>query len=337
MKCIICDSREAVSRGMCTDCIMTKTRITVSGNIELTTCPKCGSWSTGNRWYGKVSNLPLVKPLSALCEVSDSRYTINMDSESIDFIPEESTIKFQVNISDDMGFRSPDIQLEAHASVLKNSCPSCNRLTGSYYESIIQIRSYSRSYSDAVDIAVRSVNDFLSSEKLKGKNAFISKQVRLPEGFDLYLGSKSDGERISKYLHDRFFSEVTQNKKLAGRTEGYDLYRYTFLIRILDIPIGSVLMKRGVKFLLLSVRPDEVSLMDLNLRKLIRLKQNEFNTNPFEYNGENIPVKKYIVISSNGKETEIMDSETFKESTVNGVVTEKEIEGVEIDGEVVLV
>jgi nonsense-mediated mRNA decay protein 3 len=337
MKCIICDSKEAVSKGICLDCIMSRTRITVSGNLSLNTCPKCGSWSSGGRWVRQVSDLRLSKQVNSLCEVSDPHYSLRVDEDSIDFVPGEERVNFNAYLTDDMGFRSPAIQLEIHVSPAKVSCPSCNRLTGSYYESIIQIRSYSKGYSTVIDTAVASVNEFLSSEKLRGKNAFISKQVKLPEGFDLYLGSKSDGERISKYLHERFFSEVTQNKKLAGRTEGYDLYRYTYLVRILDYPIGSVLSRRGEKFLLVSVRSEEATLIDMNKLKPIKMRQNDFNANPLEYNGETLESRKYIVLSNNGKDTEVMDAENYSEHTIHGVFSEQEISGFDINGEIVIV
>ena len=336
MKCILCDNEEAVSQGLGENCIISRTKIAAAGVLSITLCPKCGSLKIGNRWYQNRDELPLNSRLLNLCSVSDDHFHPEIDRDSIDLDVEGQSVKFIVTLSDGAEFRSSPIQLEAKISVLKNSCPSCNRLTGSYYESIIQIRSFSRKYSDAIDHAVRDVNEFLETEKLKGKNPFISRQQRLKEGFDLYLGSKSDGEKIAKFIHDRYFSNMVQNKKLAGRTEGYDLYRYTFLLRILDLPEGAIIMKRGEKFLLIASSSSDITLMDLSSRRTVHIKQNEFNSNPFEYTGEVLPIKNYIILSRRDGETQLMDPDSFREITVQGQFSGDEIKGFEIEGEILI-
>ncbi len=336
MKCILCDNEEAVSQGLGENCIISRTKIAATGVLPLTLCPKCGSLKIGNRWYHNKDDLPLSSRLLSLCSVSDEHFRPEIDRDSVDLDIEELSVKFIVRLTDGLEYRSSPIQLEAKLSILKNSCPACNRLTGSYYESIIQIRSFSRKYSDAIDKAVKDVNEFLETEKLKGKNPFISRQQRLKEGFDLYLGSKSDGEKIAKFIHDRYFSEMVQNKKLAGRTEGYDLYRYTFLLRILDLPEGAIILKRGERFLFLSSSSSDITLMDLGSRRTIHIRQNEFNSNPFQYTGEAMPIKKYIVLSRRDGETQIMDPDSFKEITVQGSYSGEEIKGFEMGGEIII-
>ena len=321
---------------MCENCILERTRVSVSGSLPVTVCPKCGSIMIGNRWYRDQGDLPLVSRISQLCTVSDPHFHPEIEKDSMDMNLDEQNVRFLVTVCDGSEFRSAPVQLEAKLSILKNSCPSCNRLSGSYYESIIQIRSFSRKYSPIIDDAVKTVNDYLSTEKLRGKNPFISKQQRLKEGFDLFLGSKSDGEKIARMMHDKYFSELVQNKKLAGRTEGYDLYRYTYLLRIMDLPRGAILQKRGEKFVLLSITGDGITLMNTGNRKIQRIRQNEFNANPFQFMGETLTVKHYIVISHNSSETEIMDPDSFAETTVRGVYTGQELTGFEMDGEVVI-
>ncbi|MCL4438804.1 MAG: NMD3-related protein [Candidatus Thermoplasmatota archaeon] len=336
MKCILCDNEEAVSQGLGENCIISRTKIAATGVLPLTLCPKCGSIKIGNRWYHNRDDLPLSSRLLDLCSVSDDHFHPELDRESIDLDIEGQSVKFIVRLSDGYDFRSSPIQLEAKLSILKNSCPACNRLTGSYYESIIQIRSFSRKYSDAIDHAVKDVNEFLETEKLRGKNPFISRQQRLKEGFDLYLGSKSDGEKIAKFIHDRYFSEMVQNKKLAGRTEGYDLYRYTYLLRLLDLPEGSVIMKRGERYILISASSSDITLMNYTSRRTVHIRQNEFNSNPFEYTGEVLPLKHYIILSRRGGETQLMDPESFREITVQGSFSGEEVTGFEIEGGILI-
>ncbi|HIH23061.1 TPA: hypothetical protein HA238_05000 [Candidatus Micrarchaeota archaeon] len=101
------------------------------------------------------------------------------------------------------------------------TCPDCGRISGGYYEAIIQVRTDDGNKTRIAQYAT-------ALEKRLSEKTFVSKVDEKKEGTDLYIGSS---KAVVQYLHN---SEIRAliTRKLFGRREGRRLYRTTFLIRI---------------------------------------------------------------------------------------------------------
>ncbi|MBI5046590.1 hypothetical protein HZC07_02560 [Candidatus Micrarchaeota archaeon] len=100
---------------------------------------------------------------------------------------------------------------------LPTICPTCSRISGGYFQGIIQLRGNPLKIKKYGEILVR---------KLENKT-FISKTEDKEEGLDIYVGnSKSAVAVLSGF---EISPKIT--KKLVGREQGKRLYRTTFLLR----------------------------------------------------------------------------------------------------------
>lgn len=102
--------------------------------------------------------------------------------------------------------------------ILTGMCTQCNRISGGYFEAIVQLRGERKKVEKNAALFFEELSD----------RTYISKTDEKDEGLDLYIGS-------SKAVLDiltRKGIKALITKKLVGRSEGKRLYRTTFLMRL---------------------------------------------------------------------------------------------------------
>ncbi len=317
MKCILCDRNEAFEHGLCKECLNRNFQINVNGSLDITICPKCDSFKIGNRWYREGMKGRLAAAIHRHIRGSSSSAALTIVSDSININRTEGRIDFSVAVDDghlSLVTRSQSIP----SKILLNSCPTCNKVTGSYYEAIIQMRTFGTNYTSIIDEAMDRIDPFIVNMESRSNDSFLSKIVRLPEGLDLYIGKKNDAIKMTRFLHENFFSEIKVTKKLAGRREGEDFYRYTYLVRLLNLSRGSVIVHDGREYLLEQISPNSLTLIDVVSERKLTVQQNDFYSGSYSDTHERAELRRYIVISKTATETELMDSLDFSRFTVKG-------------------
>jgi nonsense-mediated mRNA decay protein 3 len=98
------------------------------------------------------------------------------------------------------------------------TCPKCSRISGGYFEAIIQLRGDPKKVEKTAASIIKKI----------GKATFITKTEELDEGTDIYAGSSKAVIMLMGELGLR----TLMTKKLVGRDQGKQLYRTTFLIRL---------------------------------------------------------------------------------------------------------
>lgn len=116
----------------------------------------------------------------------------------------------------------------------KEQCDRCNRISGSYYEGVVQIRAEDRTPSTfevqmAASIA-QQVEDTLQSggERL----SFISDMNETRDGLDITIGSQHIGLLITQAIVAQLGGRYTTHPKLVGEKNGRQLYRITYSVRL---------------------------------------------------------------------------------------------------------
>jgi nonsense-mediated mRNA decay protein 3 len=106
-------------------------------------------------------------------------------------------------------------------------CERCNRIASGYYAGIVQIRADDRlPTDDEIAMAEKIVYSAL------GESDFITKEIAMKEGLDLYVSSMECGRRISRGVVERLGGSFSESSKLYGRKDGRDIYRVTFSVRL---------------------------------------------------------------------------------------------------------
>ena len=92
-----------------------------------------------------------------------------------------------------------------------------------YYESKLQLRPYDK-----------KVLDYVKKKIEKRKDVFISKEIKLKTGIDLYLSSNKFALILGKQLKKSFKGEVKISRKLfsVSKTTSKKIYRVTVCFRL---------------------------------------------------------------------------------------------------------
>jgi len=100
----------------------------------------------------------------------------------------------------------------------KTICQQCSRISGGYFEGIIQLRGDRAKMRKMADQLIKKL----------AKTTFIAKEDDKDEGLDIYVGSS---KAVLKVVTDLGLKSLI-TKKLIGRDEGKRLYRTTFRVRL---------------------------------------------------------------------------------------------------------
>lgn len=185
----------------CVDCYPFKVRLPERMSVEQ--CTRCkrvhvrGEWAQYNP--RKISDYVISK-----CKG---------DFDSAGYDPETQKAAFIMSGS---GAR---VERTIPLEVVKTICQQCSRMSGGYFEAIIQLRGD--------PIRVLGHTEMLL-KRLAKMNTFITKEEEKDGGIDLYVGNS----KAVVELMGELGLKTLITKKLVGRDQGKRLYRTTFLIRL---------------------------------------------------------------------------------------------------------
>ena len=150
-------------------------------------------------------------------------------------------------------------------------CERCNRIASGYYAGIVQIRADDRlPTDDEIAMAEKIVYSAL------GESDFITKEIAMKEGLDLYVSSMECGRRISRGVVERLGGSFSESSKLYGRKDGRDIYRVTFSVRLPGFKVGTVL-EMGDKVISVErlIKGKGVECVDVNTHERVFLRKKE--------------------------------------------------------------
>ena len=325
MKCILCGKNEAFKFGLCESCLSDKIHLK-SENMDFTICPKCGAVRLNKKWHYDDTEKFIVKNAVSHIILDKSDKISSVRSYKID----ENQIFMEVAV-DDRNLGEVNKEIAINLKINKESCPVCNKVTGSYYEAVIQLRTFTTEYGKILEDAKETIVKFMKNMNKNDPNSFISRIDTLKEGLDIYLGKKEDAVKIDKLMELDYFCNMKITKSLAGRKDSKDLFRYTHLIRILDLVKGSVIYYKRY-YMIKNIRPNTMELLDIQKGGTITISSKEFFRGTFRIVIKEPEVTKFIVLSSTDEETQLMNSKTFDIITYRKPFHEKEVNLYRYDG-----
>ncbi len=221
--------------GLCTGCRIGKTPwFTCTPRVQHVHCPSCGAMKQVNTWTDS--------------EMDKSDIAPELAKSAVHFHPDLKKPSISVTIHDltvnrsraDMTVRgtlyNSPVEGTCSAEILwhKEQCDRCNRISGSYYEGVVQVRAEGRLPSRhevrmAATIA-QQVEDSLQSggERL----SFISDINQIHDGIDIIVGSQHIGMLIAKTITGKLGGRCTTHPKLVGEKNGRQLFRVTYSVKL---------------------------------------------------------------------------------------------------------
>ena len=232
---------------LCSRCRAGRTRwMEAPPRVECITCPTCGSRKKGAIWQDSpVSREELTRELAVQAvrlvpEVRDAEFRVTSRERS----PNRTIASIRVKAT---LFGVP-VEDEAEVEVVfrGETCDRCSRISGGYFEGVVQVRAAGRALSPhEQEVAARIACEV--EERLQEGGArlsFISRMTE-EEGLDIVVGKSAMGERIAQEITGALGGRYTVHPKLTGEKDGKRLYRITYSIRLPRLQKGDVIEADG--------------------------------------------------------------------------------------------
>jgi nonsense-mediated mRNA decay protein 3 len=129
----------------------------------------------------------------------------------------------------------------------KEQCDRCCRISGSYYEGVVQVRATgrrpsSREMEEATRIAYAVEESMMASgERL----SFISQLDEHRDGLDITVGSQRLGSEIASAITRDLGGRYTTHPKLVGEKAGRQIFRITYSLRLPRYSRGDIILYSG--------------------------------------------------------------------------------------------
>lgn len=298
--------------GICVDCfIKNADLIEYHENEEVVICRRCGAFYD-REWKNSVNEEDAVlRYLSSRIKTSNKldKQDIDMTTERMD----SNRIRVDGVLNGEIKGRPIEKKFSCIVHIRYSVCDSCSRISGGYYESILQIRTDKRALDYRVKQDIRKiVNDYVIKRYEAGdKRSFITKIEELDEGIDFYLGSKSVSKQICNTIRLKYGGEIQRSSKLVGMDDGRNLYRITYSLRFFKISPGDVISFKE-KFIHVIKVTKDIEGRDLKSGKTVLIKGNKSNIDDIKIFGNIKNVVNTDLLSIGKEQIEVVDPYTNK-------------------------
>ena len=328
MMCVKCGKKEAIHKGLCTDCTWESAEISRPGSLSHVSCPKCGAVRVGNSWSHNHGRKHWEKKAIETFSINEP-FKIT-GGEFIETNHRRDFIELKITASMDGDTREFSYTLPYSED--KISCPTCNKITGSYFEAKVQIRGMTGEITDRMTALGQELVNFVENNRKTDHESFISKVENVKDGIDIYLGKRKDGDTFAKSVKSRDICTVVVSNTLAGVRDGKQFFRFTYLVRILDYKPGSVLFINSRKYIYQGRQSGGLYLIDVEKEKEVFINKKSIDFPRIHATGEIAEKRRYVIISRQNSETTMMDKNNFSQITVKGEYGGEECDMFVLDG-----
>jgi nonsense-mediated mRNA decay protein 3 len=317
VKCFKCGKNEAVIDGLCMDCYLESHELIKAPEyIDLMVCKHCGAISTdGKSWkdYEDFEKGITEEALKSV-EISGEVKLIELDTELIERDPRNYEIRGRALLKiGDAGIE--EMAFESKIRLKGSTCPRCSRINGGYYEAIIQV---SGADNPLTEEEKADAEDFIASrvEEMgrQSRDIFITDEEEMHGGLDFYISNARAAKSIARELTERISGRMKESKKLAGRKEGEDIYRFTYLVRLPEFRKGDFVEYMGEYYQIISNTGSTwrlYSLENMNERKV-----RDRDAKSFKLIAKKEDVEEAVVVSYRDGEVQVLDPRTYRTVTL---------------------
>jgi len=140
---------------------------------------------------------------------------------------------------EDLQFHEEEYPIEIRFNY--GTCETCGRMSGGYYEAILQIRADNRQLSDEEkEFLTQKVREMTIARYKSDDKAFVTTIHDDKYGLDFYIGSEHLCRYIADELETQYIAERKENYSLVGEDKaGNRKYRITILIKLPQFSVGD--------------------------------------------------------------------------------------------------
>lgn len=241
--CSKCGKKEIFLEGFCKECYLNKNPLLISFKpVKILVCFCCHKYFSKGKWSGFNKLEDVIKNIVQKRIIFNSDVTIS-SFKIKPMIPKyKEGPNVKVNIETEITVFGT---YPGKKAVVKDEyilpvkaifilCPRCSRHKSGYFEGILQLRDVDK---EVIDYAVNE------AKKQKQRGVFITKKLRVKNGFDIYLTKRGYIPELARELLNKFGGETKISRKLFSRDKqrSRDIYRINVLFRQSKFRKGDIL------------------------------------------------------------------------------------------------
>jgi nonsense-mediated mRNA decay protein 3 len=312
--------------GLCPRCRAADTRLLVcEPRVTAVSCPTCGSLKRGKTWSDlQVDREELVHELvlSAVTTHQDAK-DIGVAIRCEETVPNRTSCTVEV----DATLYTVPVHGTCQVEIVwqRETCDRCSRISGGYYEGIVQVRATGRKITGYErEVAASIANQAEETLQQAGERlSFISDLQDSRDGLDVVVGSQHLGQTIAQMVTGALGGRYTTHPKLVGERDGKALYRVTYSIRLPFYQKGDVVVVRGNYYEVRDIDVQRLRVFDLQGGTGRTLQENEIERRI----GNVREAESAIVAFIHGNTIGLLDPKTYETREVNALPWLYPVEG----------
>jgi len=309
MFCVECGREGKTYEGLCSECYLSKKQlIRLPEILDVMICGKCYATRIGKHWVDSLDledavRLSFENALSSDKNVSDVEIDLTLTER------DPRNYSAHVAISFCAGDLEASKEFDIPVRLKKDTCQRCGKKSGHYYEAILQLRGSGESFDRSrIERARRYFLQRMEKISSESRDAFVSKEEPIHGGFDFYVSSSSVAKGLAREMGKMFGAQVKTTHSIAGRKDGHELTRMTYLVRLPEYDAGDILGMNGRYFLLRRFEGNNLNLVDLSTWHESNIALGRLTA--VEVLHKKTHVFSASVISENNREIYVRDPET---------------------------
>lgn len=241
---------------------------------------------------------------TALC-IKATKSTVHVDVPELD----KSLIRAHVTVEGNMHGKRLIDEFDVDLHIKRDVCERCSKISGGYYEGVIQIRAEGRVPEEHELIAATDIaNRVVERERRDDRMAFLSRVERKKEGLDIYVGRTRAAKQLSRTIIEELGGSFRESPKLVGKKDGKNVYRVAFSIRLPRFKPGSIVALSGHIFELHSIKKAAIA-TDLQSGDRHSLKVRDLAD--AELLGSRANAKASVLVFVTDDEVQLLDPDTY--------------------------
>lgn len=272
------------SRGLCLECLLEEKPI-ILRDIRLDVCA-CGRYRFKERWGGKLGD-----EISAMVEKNlVAPHNIEITDTGVEYEIKQDKILVHVEVHGIYNTKKFKKKKEFQIPLKKTSCPLCSKISGGYYETIVQFRTKYKPTPKDINIKM------------------VSRMENVRGGVDFYIVDGKYGRQIKKKFKERGFY-VKESSKLIGKKSGRNVYQTSISIKEPDFSEGDFMIHKN-RILRILTRGYKTRLLDIVTGKHSTLPLRNLSESEIVARGSD--AREGIVIAVTPDEVQVMDLKNNK-------------------------
>lgn len=300
---------------LCDECYADEVEsLEVPEEVEVRVCGRCGSYVREGGWTSHDEPLPdeelavnaVKDALGVHIEAREPRVSVGVESQ------DTNTLEVNVElVAYVRGYRVED-ERAVRVSLNYETCPTCAKRSGGYYESVVQIRAEGRDPTEAETERALEHAYNIAGRDYGDRDTFVTKTQEVRGGLDIYMSTSDAGLQIARRMTEEYGGGYDDSATLVGEKEGEELYRVTYAVSLPEFVPGDIVDIEGTPIL---VTQNEGVLKGLGLRTGDRRSYSDPSPEGLGYADEAEPTT-VVNISEDGDEIQVLDPETYETVTV---------------------